>query len=811
MSEDKYQLYLGKYVVDPLEREPKLPSDLRVKRKPRGAAYYAVQFAKPLTRAERTRVQTQYRLRLTEYTPNLAFLEKLDPEQLEAVSDDPLFRASILYQPAFKLSPMIGKLSFRTEERKAVKGLLLRAVLFPDADPAAVAEAIKGSGGSKIVVQDDREIGGVAQVQFGLPSPDSLPRVARLEDVRWIEEVGEIVDDNVNAAGTIQSGSAGTETVWDQGIHGEGQIIAILDGGPLNINHCFFEDPVNNTPGPAHRKVAAIHNASALPPGGHATFVAGCAAGDDHNNPGAANRRGGAWASRLVSSNRHDPTTLFAKLTAAAASGATIHSNSWHEVTAGTGNPARYSQNAADVDSFTWNGEDHLVLGSAGNVGEEQGPPGTAKNAICVGASQADPNEMNFGDGNAGPTADGRRKPDLMAVGCGIESADVDTACGTRQRAACATSYATPHAAAAAALVRQYYSEGWYPTGVIRPGTAFVPSGALIKATLLNSTIDMSGVVGYPSAHEGWGLVRLSNVLFFPGSARKLHVWDVRNADGLATGESRTHSVDVGGNTQPLRVTLVWTEPPGAAGSANPVINDLDLVVTSPSGAQVYIGNDFVGGVSAPNSGAAPDHTNNVEMVLVNNPAPGLWTITVSGTAVNVGNPGQGYALVVTAQPRTWPCRPGLPDVPYCLFGVPEVPHCIPGQPDMPHCLQGQPDIPYCFFGLPDVPYCRPGQPDVPYCLIGQPSAVHCQWAQPDMAVCRLGQPVSQVVQCGSGLPNVVLCGRGPDLCAAGPPLRFRDVIRDYPRDLVLIDLDKVPRHMRKALESMIERIKREQ
>ena len=97
--------------------------------------------------------------------------------------------------------------------------------------------------------------------------------------------------------------------------------------------------------------------------------------------------------------------------------GAVIHTNSWHDNTAGAGKPATYNQTAADVDTFTWNNEDHLVLGSAGNTGEEQGPPGTAKNAICVGAAQADPNEMNFGDGNAGPTADGRNKPDLDGVG----------------------------------------------------------------------------------------------------------------------------------------------------------------------------------------------------------------------------------------------------------------------------------------------------------------------------------------------------------------------------------------------------------
>ena len=57
------------------------------------------------------------------------------------------------------------------------------------------------------------------------------------------------------------------------------------------------------------------------------------------------------------------------------------------------------------------------MLGSMGNNGEEQGPPGTAKNAIGVNASLRDPNEGTVGDGNPGPTADGRTKPDITAPG----------------------------------------------------------------------------------------------------------------------------------------------------------------------------------------------------------------------------------------------------------------------------------------------------------------------------------------------------------------------------------------------------------
>jgi subtilase family protein/CARDB protein len=350
---------------------------------------------------------------------------------------------------------------------------------------------------------------------------------------------------------------------------------------------------------------------------------------------------------------------MLSELTDAAAMGATIHTNSWHDDTEGSGNPATYNQTSADVDTFAWNHEDHLVLGSAGNTGEEQGPPGTAKDAICVCAAQADPNELNIGDGNPGPTADGRRKPDLVGVGCGITSSNVGTACGVQARG-CATSWATPHMSGNAALARQYYTEGFYPTGTQQPHHAFVPSGALLKATVINGTIDMTGQAGYPSALEGWGLIRLENVLFFPGAARRSRVWDTRNADGSNTGDLHEFHLDVASNTQPLKITLVWTEPPGGANSATPVVNNLDLEVVSPGGAQTFLGNDFAAGVST--TGGAADATNNVEMVLVNAPAAGDWTIRVRGTAVNVGNPAQGYAVVATGDLAAPPISTGVQD-----------------------------------------------------------------------------------------------------------------------------------------------------
>jgi M6 family metalloprotease-like protein len=668
------RIELSGYSFDPLDSLPSIPRELRAEVSASDTAYRIVQFKRPLTRTEKEMLARDFGLRLTEYIPAHAYLERIDLETLDRLKGVEPFRSSLLFEPAFKISPTIGTLEFRTPKRQAVVGLLLRVLLFPDADQAAVLTVLEDVGASEVEVLDDRELGGAVQIRFVLPTKDSLPRLARLEGVRWIEEVAEIIEDNLNAAGTLQSGTPGTEPLWDQGLRGEGQIIGIIDSAPLDINHCFFEDPANNTPRPDHRKVLDIRNASGSAAGGHATFVAGNAAGDDFNNPGAANRRGGAWASRLVSGNNTDIdaglATMLGELNEARAAGATIHSNSWHDNTAGAGNPATYNQTAADVDNFAWNNEDHIVLGSAGNVGEEQGPPGTARNAICVGASQADPNEMNFGDGNDGPTADGRSKPDLMAPGCNIQSATVGTACATGPRAACATSYATPHTAAAAALVRQYFTEGWYPSGTKQPNNAFVPSGALIKATLLNATINMTGIPGYPNDREGWGLIRLDNAVYFPGDTRNVWVWDVRNKNGLYTGESRNYSIEVVNNAEPLKVTLVWTEPPASAGSTDPSTNDLNLVVIDPNNNQ-FFGNHFAAGQSA--TGGAADDVNNVEQVLINTPAVGEYTIQVEAHEVNQGNPGQGYAVVATADTPEPPIPTGNQNTLVVRVGISDI------------------------------------------------------------------------------------------------------------------------------------------
>lgn len=642
-------IQLRSMTFDPAQGPPPMEDSLRFAPSQR-SDWWIVQFQRPLTADERAALADEYGLALDDYVPNLAYVERLSPDTVERLRQDPAVRAAVAYEPAFKLSPTIGRVRFRSEKRLTAPGLLLRAVLFPGADPAATAEALRAMDGvSEVEVVELPDLGQAgramampARVHFRVDSRERLPAVARLADVRWVETVAEQDEDNGNTAGTMQSGTPGDEPVWDRGIHGEGQIIGVIDSGPVDIAHCMFRDPVDNTPRPQHRKVLEVRGGGVS---GHATFVAGIALGDDFNNPGGGANRGNAWGARLVSGRRSEG--ILTALANNRDEGAFIHTNSWHDNTAGAGQPALYNQTARDTDLFTWFLEDHLVFGSMGNNGEEQGPPGTAKNAVGINASLRDPNENTVGDGNPGPTADGRRKPDVVTPGCQIRSAAVNTACTINLSNVCATSWATPAAAAAATLIRQYYAEGWYPTGTPQAADAFAPTGSLVKATLLNGTLDMTGHAGYPGSTEGWGLVRLDDVLFFPGDGRSLRAWDRRHAaGGLSTGGFEAFAVDVATSAEPLKVTLVWADPPGAAGAAAPMVNDLDLTAIAPDGT-TFRGNVFAGGVSVP--GGAPDQLNNVERVVVAAPAIGTWTIRVAAPAVNVGLPAQGFAVVASA------------------------------------------------------------------------------------------------------------------------------------------------------------------
>ncbi|MBZ0266636.1 S8 family serine peptidase, partial [bacterium] len=511
---------------------------------------------------------------------------------------------------------------------------LLVVSLFPGEDPDSLWPEAAATGA--VLRSVDRDPAAPRWfVRTGADGPGAL---AAIEGVEWVEELGQITPRNETTRWVAQSNVVVETPVWDAGLHGEGQILGHIDG-PIRMDSCYFLDPVDNTPGPAHRKVVAYRGPLSSDP--HGTHTAGSAAG--WNSSGSLANAGLAYAARishtrsvLVSGYLDAPSNLYDYLALAHDDGARVHTNSWGDDTR-----TSYTWWCVDIDRFSHDHEDDLVLFAVTNMSTLKTPE-NAKNVLAVGATEQAPNQENHGSGGQGPTADGRRKPELSLPGVGIVSAGTG-ACDTALDSG--TSMACPAVAAAAALARQYYVDGFYPTGVATPGDALVPTGALLKATLLNGARDMTGVFGYPTAQEGWGRLLLDDALYVAGDTDGMVVRDVRNAVGLSTGEADELQV-LAREGSPLAVTLVYTDPPAAHAAVFARVNDLDLEVTGPDG--LFRGNVFASGVPA--TGGTADNLNNVERVVF--PAgtftPGGWIIRVVGTDVPDGP--QGYALHVAGE-----------------------------------------------------------------------------------------------------------------------------------------------------------------
>ncbi|RZV36115.1 MAG: hypothetical protein EX272_09235 [Chromatiales bacterium] len=661
------ELELNGYRFDPLAVSPGVADMMEAELGDDEAGWRIVQFDGPLSRSDFVTLRDQYGLSLDAYVSRNGYLEYLPASAVATLRKFDRVRWIGAYQPAFKISRTIGELQMRTEERRTMDGLLLRVTAFANTDLDQLVARLSSMAGVEVKASfDETANGGAKRVQIQVPDSFDPMQIARIDGVRWIEEVPEIVDRNGTTTWVIQSNNAPGPGVnatpfWNNGINGENQIIGILDGG-INVAHDFFEDAVDNTVRPDHRKVIGERKITggAYTNRPHGTHVSGTAVGDDRQNPGTNNNRGIAWAARMTFGYNRDITngtvSLLQYLQDAHNDGARIHSNSW-----GYDDVYVYDQDTVDADLFSWRNEDSLVVFAEPNTDNTApfnlsvGSPDHAKNVLSVAAAGQSPNQNNFCSGVAGPTVDGRRKPEILAPGCNIVSADNNN--GNNTRTTTGTSMATPAVSAVGALLRQYYEEGWYPTGTEQTSHGFTPSGSLLKASLLNGTVDMNINAGYPSnTQEGWGRLLGDNVAFFQGDAGNTRVWDVRHASGLNNGDSNTHNVFVSTNGQPLKVTLVWADPPGTVGSntaANIVVNDLDLVVTSPDGTQTYVGNNFnVAASQSINNAAGPTDTlNNVEMVLVPAPMVGNWNITVNGPVVNpvAPHPAQGYAVVATA------------------------------------------------------------------------------------------------------------------------------------------------------------------
>jgi hypothetical protein len=144
------------------------------------------------------------------------------------------------------------------------------------------------------------------------------------------------------------------------------------------------------------------------------------------------------------------------------------------------------------------------------------------------------------------------------------------------------TSMAAPIVGGTALLVRQYFQEGWFPTGSRRAVDAHAPAASLVKAVLIHASTQRDA--DSPMNHGFGSLDRLSSTLYFGvGSLPLLVRAPGLGARSLETAAEQRECVVVDGAAgASLKVMLTWTDPAAAAMSGVSLVNDLDLVIYGP-------------------------------------------------------------------------------------------------------------------------------------------------------------------------------------------------------------------------------------
>lgn len=491
----------------------------------------------------------------------------------------------------------------------------------------------------------------------------------------------------------------------------DGSVVAVADTG-VDQSNCFFyggsrvlhtywfqgPELCNECGGCARNGKPSIGCGNAVDEDGHGTHVAGTVAGSSSRGASHASSRfnGIATGSKIFFQDimnevpdtlcprgpggcvggLYPPSNLANLFTPAYAAGARVHSNSW----GGSGNA--YGSMPRAVDQFTYNNPDFLIVFAAGNAGSSSpdanvGQPATCKSCLSVGASDLrsdqllDQNQYIYPSpstpsgrsssnlasfSSAGPTNDGRFKPDVVAPGVETVSAhgpgrladftmtptaadhcevgpNAYTAANAAVQRMSGTSMAAPLAAGAAEKIRQYFVKGFYPSGAPLSADSTVPSASTVRAVLIGGAQPLAGKLPemYPNVYTGFGLINLDASLYFDGvtGSRRIAVTE-SSVSSTQTARAYTFQCSSSAATS---ISLVWSDAPGSATARKQLVNDLDLIVRLEDGSHRY-GN---------NQGFA-DSLNTAEKVVLSSCAGTITVIVRADILVTVA---QTFSLVV--------------------------------------------------------------------------------------------------------------------------------------------------------------------
>lgn len=485
---------------------------------------------------------------------------------------------------------------------------------------------------------------------------------------------------NLDAAKTTN-----TNQVWpsnSQGLNltGKGYDIGIWDDGEVYSNHQDLTGRVTQKDNPN-----AIRD--------HSTHVAGTLIGSDNNNQA----KGMAYEADL---NAYDWVSDNSEMTTEAAAGLLVSNHSYGNVAGWEYSRAQsawfwygntqisqkedyrfgfYTSGARSWDQIANNAPHYLIVKSAGNDRNDDGPSGnnahfvrnssnnwirstksrnddgsyesisskaTAKNILTVGAvkdltsAHTQPSDVDMTSFSSwGPTDDGRIKPDLVANGRSVKSCGTDNTSDYDRKSG--TSMSSPNAAGSMLLLQEHY---------------FNTNNQQMRAATLKGlaihTADAAGSGQGPDYKFGWGLLNTA--------AATKHITNASGGDFIlekSLKNNDTFIFTVKANAKDsLSATLCWNDPAGNPPSpqldpsTKMLVNDLDLRIYKNKQNKVY--KPYVMDPANPGSQATTgdNSRDNVEQVFVKNPQTGIYTVEVTHKGTLKNRQAQDFSLIISGE-----------------------------------------------------------------------------------------------------------------------------------------------------------------
>ncbi len=617
-----------------------------------GDEHVIMQFSQPLSRAEREQLQAAG-VTLLDYLSNNAFFAAVSPQHYSAgaLTSVGALRTVQPVDARQKLHPSIaaGEIApwsvidksaqdAKTPLEPGDNPLVAAYVLFHrDIDTARDGVALVQMYGGTVRSVLKSVNGLVAHLPY-----DELAGLVEEDAVMWIEpplpKMSGTNDSNRARVGADEAQTA------PYGLDGSGIVVLIYDGGTADASHPDFGGRafVRDTSGTHY----------------HSTHVAGTVGGDGTSSGGTYRgmapgvtlesygfeQEGGLQEGFLYT----DPGDIEADYGEAINTyGVDISNNSIGSNTAPNGFPCEwegdYGVTASVIDGIVrgslsggdpfrivWANGNERSSGRCGTTYLTTAPPACGKNHITVGALNS--NDDSVTDFTSwGPTEDGRLKPDISAPGCQSDDDFGVTSCnsGGGYTSLCGTSMAAPTVCGMGALMLQDFRQQY-------PGDPD-PRNSTLKAILAHTAVDIHNTG--PDYQSGYGSVRVIPAI------------DLMRAGNFIEAEvdqSGLYSVLVYVNPgdDELKVTLAWDDPPGTPNVYPSLVNDLELRVFDPSSTRYYPWTLDPANPSAPAVRTQDDHLNNLEQVVIDNPAPGAYRVEIYG--YNVPDGPQPFSLSAT-------------------------------------------------------------------------------------------------------------------------------------------------------------------